>query len=43
MTKIIILLGVIAAFLGFIVMLMCGIFSILHNFKKNSDTDNEKL
>lgn len=40
MTSIIILLGVIATFLGFIVMLLCGIFGMLRAFKKNADDEN---
>lgn len=47
MTSIIVLLGVIAVFLGFIGMMMCGIFSLLHDlkklFKKEIDSENEEI
>lgn len=39
MTSIIILLGVIVVFLGFIIMMMCGIFGMLREFKKNFDDE----
>lgn len=43
MSSIIILLGVSATFLGFIVMLLCGIFGMLREHKKDSDCKDENL
>lgn len=46
MTKIIILLGMIATFLGFALIMLCGIFSMLHDIKsvfkkETNNTDDE--
>lgn len=46
MKSIIILLGVIVVFLGFIGMMMCGVYSMLHEIKKSfrnkaDNTDDE--
>lgn len=47
MKTLIILLAVIVVFLGFIGMMMCGIFSLLHDlkklFKKEIDSENEEI
>lgn len=42
MTKIIILLGVIIVFLGFIMMMLCGIYTMLHDVKKLAKKLNRK-
>lgn len=46
MASIIILLGVIASFLGFALVMLCGIYSMLHDikslFKKEAIPENEK-
>ena len=40
MASIIILLGVIATFLGFALVMLCGIYSMLHDLKKDARKNN---